>query len=170
MSSISFSDSTRATKSTSLSDSSRVALASLHFKRSPVGTPSVDLAIVVAVIIFFLTFLALFSVVCSMLRSRRQRRKPRDPKQQQKNKDEGATERFEKRELSGESVLVVHEMDSQAIKELPDRKEGLPHELPEANILPQELPAALVIHEMPTGDICQCKKAKKGSHCQDRKL
>ncbi|KAI0513000.1 hypothetical protein F5B22DRAFT_657437 [Xylaria bambusicola] len=55
---------------------------------------------------------------------------------------------FEKAELSSGSSVVINEMDnSSEAQELPDRKDGLPHEVLGATALPQELPAELL--EMP---------------------
>lgn len=57
-------------------------------------------------------------------------------------------EGFKKAELSGEASVIAHEMDSpQEAQEMPEMKNGLPHELPGTFSQPQELPAA--IHEMP---------------------
>ncbi|KAI0437644.1 hypothetical protein F4803DRAFT_570603 [Xylaria telfairii] len=64
--------------------------------------------------------------------------------------EEGNTS-FQKAELSGDSSVIIHEMDNtQETQELPEKKEGLSHELPASTALPQELPAAL--HEMPAGE------------------
>lgn len=76
--------------------------------------------------------------------------------------EEGNT-RFQKAELSGDSSVMIHEMDhEQETQELPEKKEGLSHELPGSTALPQELPAAL--HEMPAGE-CD-EKGRQGNNAE----
>ncbi|KAI3319345.1 hypothetical protein HD806DRAFT_509721 [Xylariaceae sp. AK1471] len=94
--------------------------------------------------IFVVVFTLLFF---AMYRSWRWERAQALKKEQNEAKEEGLG-RLEKAELSAGSSVMINEMDSQCEgQELPGTKEGLPHELPEANIVPQELPAAS-LHEM----------------------
>ncbi|KAI0158083.1 hypothetical protein GGR57DRAFT_510327 [Xylariaceae sp. FL1272] len=107
-------------------------------------------------------FLALFIAMHKQWRWERQ--------QALKNKHEEPNE-IGKPELPGESSSTVHEMDAHVdAPELGGAKDGLPHELPwkgtirpefpEAEFIPQELPASIPQHEMPSrGDILQANKA-----------
>lgn len=116
-------------------------------------------------IVFSMVTAAVFAVFFfTLYKSRRSERADALKKRQDEAREEGAGDGlYRKAELSGGSSVVIHEMDSQRQdQELPDRKEGMPHELPEV-IVPQELPAAL--NEMPVEESSddQMSKARRQS-------
>jgi hypothetical protein len=115
-----------------------------HVKRTDSSSPEPYTEIAVPIVLgalFFLVFAVLFVV---MYRAWRWERTELLKKQHNQPREEG-TVQVGKAELSCESSAIICEMDSQRVdQELPVREEGLPHELPDADIVPQELPAASV--------------------------
>ncbi|KAI0468532.1 hypothetical protein F4859DRAFT_524444 [Xylaria cf. heliscus] len=113
----------------------------------PKGDNSETLLPIIIGIIFISVFIPLFYL---MFRSWRWEKANILKKQGAEAKEEG-NGIFEKAELSSDPSVVIHEMHNvQETQELPERQEGLSHELPGSTALPQELPAAL--HEMPDKD------------------
>jgi hypothetical protein len=111
--------------------------------------PSFDLAIVLS-IIFATAFAAFFAVVASTLYQRWQTRQ-QDLKGQLRDDNAEAVGIVKKPELSGNSAVMVHEMDGQREpQELSERIEGLPHEMSDDS-LHQELPGSKegLPHELP---------------------
>ncbi|KAI1267730.1 hypothetical protein F5Y18DRAFT_424865 [Xylariaceae sp. FL1019] len=138
-----------------------------HIARSSNRDPGTSLSSgpgVLIVIIFGAVvggaFLALFSAMYKQWRwERRQSMKKREEEPDENGKPE----------LPGESSSGVHEMGSQGDPpELGVTKDGPPHELPwkgtmrqelpEAEFIPQELPASVPQHEMPDQNISQIIK------------
>ncbi|KAI1288183.1 hypothetical protein F5Y03DRAFT_380089 [Xylaria venustula] len=75
--------------------------------------------------------------------------------QQAQAREDGNGGIVQKAELSSDSSVIISEMDSQrGDQELPDRKEGLSHEILGAIALPLELAGDL--HEMPANE-CKTK-------------
>ncbi|RYC59183.1 hypothetical protein CHU98_g7035 [Xylaria longipes] len=106
-----------------------------------------NLAMVLPIIFGVIVFSAFVPLFYFMHRSWRwekaniMKNKPAEAKEEESGK-------FEKAELSSDPSVTIHEMGNvQDAQELPERKEGLSHELLGSMALPQELPAAL--HEMP---------------------
>ncbi|KAI1735871.1 hypothetical protein F4680DRAFT_434125 [Xylaria scruposa] len=67
---------------------------------------------------------------------------------QRKKAKEEINRRFESAEHYGNASFMINEMENiQQTQELPQKKDGLSHELPGSTSMPQELPAAP--HEMP---------------------
>ncbi|KAI1271253.1 hypothetical protein F5Y07DRAFT_383401 [Xylaria sp. FL0933] len=113
-----------------------------HIKR---GTDNAALVTIVFPIVFGFVFIPLFIM---MYRSWKWERANILKNQQTHAKEEGNGGLFDKAELSSDSSVIRTEMDSQQeTLELPEVKEGLPHELPGSTAPPQEL--AGDIHEMP---------------------
>ncbi|KAI0799041.1 hypothetical protein GGR55DRAFT_671072 [Xylaria sp. FL0064] len=113
-----------------------------HIKRD---TNDAVLATVIIPIVFGSVFIPLFIM---MYRSWKWERANILKNQQTQAKEEGNGGLFNKTELASDSSVTRTEMDSQQeTLELPETKEGLPHELPGSTAPPQEL--AGDVHEMP---------------------
>ncbi|KAI0976893.1 hypothetical protein F4678DRAFT_414969 [Xylaria arbuscula] len=110
------------------------------------------LGTIIIPIIFGSVFIPLFIV---MYRSWKWERANLLKNQQAQASEEGNGGIVQKAELSGDSSVVISEMDSQREdQELPDGKGGLSHEILGAIAMPQELPGDL--HEMPANE-CKTK-------------
>ncbi|KAI0427062.1 hypothetical protein F5Y09DRAFT_317249 [Xylaria sp. FL1042] len=124
-----------------------------HIKRD---TDDAALLTIIIPIVFGSVFIPLFIM---MYRSWKWERENILKTQQALAREEGNGGSLDKAELPSDSSVIRTEMDSQReTLELPERKEGLCHEMPGSTAAPQELPGDL--HEMPAED---CKNKTRGA-------